>query len=158
MGADPYRERVRIRASGLLVRNNALLLVKIKSPVTGQAIWMPPGGGVEFGERMDECLIREFREETGIEIEAGRLRHVNELIKPPYHAVEFYFEVGETGGTLELGSDPEHSADEQILSDCALIPFDAFEKYEIAPHYVKHRYPDEWQNRNPDITFSPNDP
>lgn len=156
MGADPYRERVRVRVCGLLVRDQALLLVKITSPVTGRAVWMPPGGGLNYGERMDECLRREFREETGIEVEAGRLRHVNELVKPPYHAVEFYFEAKETGGALALGSDPEHPDHAQILTDCALIPLDRFEEFEIAPPYVKHRFPGEWGTRNPDISFSGN--
>jgi len=31
--------------------------------------WVMPGGHVERGETMEECVIREVGEETGIEIE-----------------------------------------------------------------------------------------
>ena len=30
--------------------------------------WVMPGGHLEHGETMEECVIREVREETGIEI------------------------------------------------------------------------------------------
>ncbi len=31
-------------------------------------VWEMPGGGLDFGESIRECLIRELREETGFEI------------------------------------------------------------------------------------------
>jgi len=35
--------------------------------------WELPGGSIEFGETASECLIREFREETGFLVEVIRM-------------------------------------------------------------------------------------
>lgn len=34
--------------------------------------WTLPGGGVEYGESMEETVVREVREETGFDVVAGR--------------------------------------------------------------------------------------
>jgi A/G-specific adenine glycosylase len=36
-------------------------------------LWDTPGGFVEAGESLEECVRRELREEAGVEIEVGRL-------------------------------------------------------------------------------------
>jgi ADP-ribose pyrophosphatase YjhB (NUDIX family) len=36
-------------------------------------LWDTPGGFVEPGESLEECVRRELREEAGIEVEVGRL-------------------------------------------------------------------------------------
>ena len=35
--------------------------------------WGPPGGGLKIGESLEECLQREVREETGMEVEVDAL-------------------------------------------------------------------------------------
>jgi len=37
--------------------------------IRGRLITKFPGGGLEFGEGPAECIVREFREETGLEVE-----------------------------------------------------------------------------------------
>jgi ADP-ribose pyrophosphatase YjhB (NUDIX family) len=54
-----------------------------------------------------ETLEREFLEETGLSITVGPLRFVTEFIHPPLHAIELFYEVTVSGGTLLTGSDPE---------------------------------------------------
>lgn len=154
MSDSAYRERTRIRVNGLLVREDALLLVKILSPVVGKPVWIPPGGGLEYGETMQQCLEREFREETGLEVETGMLWHINEMVKPPYHAIEFYFEVEQTGGELQLGVDPEHPADDQFIQDVRFIPFGEFSGFDIVPEYVRFRFAEEHGSGRPGISFS----
>jgi A/G-specific adenine glycosylase len=36
-------------------------------------LWDTPGGFVELGESLEECVRRELREEAGVEVEVGRL-------------------------------------------------------------------------------------
>jgi len=36
-------------------------------------LWDTPGGFVEVGESLEECVRREVREEAGVEVEVGRL-------------------------------------------------------------------------------------
>ena len=61
--SDPP-ERIRPSARGILVENGKILLSYEKN--TG--VYMSPGGGLEEGETLKECCIREIREETGIEV------------------------------------------------------------------------------------------
>lgn len=51
-------------ASGYLVKNNKVLLVHHKKFDK----WTPPGGHLEENETPDEAVIREWREELGLDI------------------------------------------------------------------------------------------
>ncbi|MCX8492116.1 MAG: NUDIX hydrolase, partial [Cyclobacteriaceae bacterium] len=61
-----------------------------------------------------ECLKREFLEETGLTVEVGDFLFACEFINRPLHAIELYFMVEETGGTLGIGPDPE-SRENQLI-------------------------------------------
>lgn len=82
----------RIRAAGILIEDDAILLVRVKD-FTGE-YWIPPGGGMEPEDRSSKaCLIREFREEAGLEVEVGELICVREFLETHtkrYHAEFFY--------------------------------------------------------------------
>ena len=155
--SSSYKGRVRVRVNGLLVDEQAetLLMVKMRSPVTNSLVWLPPGGGVEFGETVRECLVREFREETGLEIDVGALRHINELVDPPFHAIEFYFDVRRRSGELKLGNDPEHSSGDQILEDLQFIPFSKFSRLPIAPDFLQNQFLKDFKKNKSGISYSP---
>ena len=71
-------------------------------------LWVPPGGGLEFGEVITECLKREFKEETGLDILAGPLVGLYEFVEVPLHALELFYRVNlEAEGIPTLGKDPE---------------------------------------------------
>lgn len=111
-------------------------MVKIKSPVTGNLVWMPPGGGLEFGETLEECLQREFREETGLHIGMGDFVFLNELLEPPFHAIELFYKVHKKGGKLKKGTDPEHHFDEQLIKDLAWIPVSSLREIPVSPKKI----------------------
>ncbi len=108
-------------------------MVQVHSPVTNEPVWMPPGGGLEFGETLEDCLKREFREETGAEIEVGEFLFLNELIDDPYHAVELFYRVRQTGGEIRLGSDPEHSNHSQVLKAVEWKPVAGLPTLKVSP-------------------------
>lgn len=58
-------EKERIAARGLVVEDGKILL----SYETNTDVYMSPGGGLENGETLEECCIRELREEAGCNIE-----------------------------------------------------------------------------------------
>lgn len=126
-----YKGKVRVRVIGILIENNKLLMLKHRGIGTKGFLWIPPGGGVEFNESSETALIKEFREETGLEVEVQRFICVNEYMDREYHAVELVFQVKKTGGSLILGKDPEVPAQEQILDDVKWFTFaemDAMDK------------------------------
>ncbi len=60
--------------------------------------WDLPGGGMEVGETVDEAMIREVREETGLEVKVERL--VGVYSKPQKQEVVLTFRCAVIGGTL----------------------------------------------------------
>ncbi|MEM9051076.1 MAG: NUDIX domain-containing protein [Bacteroidota bacterium] len=59
-----------VRVYGLLVFKDHLLISHEK---LGEFSFTKlPGGGLEFGEGPKDCIIREFREETGLNVEVVR--------------------------------------------------------------------------------------
>jgi 8-oxo-dGTP diphosphatase len=128
-----------MRASGILKKDDSVLLVQLKSPVSNELVWMPPGGGIKFGEPMAQCLKREFAEETGLEVTMGPLLFVNEMVQPPFHAIECYFSVEKTGGQLHLGTDPELDEANQLLKDVQWISIDSLDEINVEPKQLKTR-------------------
>ncbi|SRR6266487_2533308 len=60
--------------------------------------WNLPGGGMEEGEMVDEALVREVREETGLEVKVEQLLGV--YSKPQKQEVVLTFRCSVTGGVL----------------------------------------------------------
>src|SRR4051812_32106513 len=60
-----------------LVDAQGRVLLQRRAPGRAMAgLWEFPGGKVESGERPEAALVRELREELGIEVEAGGLAPV----------------------------------------------------------------------------------
>ena len=59
-----------------------------------------PGGGVWFHEKIDDCLVREVKEETGLDVKTERLLWVRDFIEgfPDLHGIELFFLASITGG------------------------------------------------------------
>lgn len=118
-----YGNRLRLRVCGLYREGDQLLMVRHRGIGPTNTFWCPPGGGAQFGETAPDALVREFAEETGLTVAIGELLFVNEFMQPPLHALELFFDVQRTGGTLRLGADPEMQADQQIIDDVRLMRF-----------------------------------
>ncbi|WP_210489103.1 NUDIX domain-containing protein [Rufibacter aurantiacus] len=137
--AETYSSKARIRVCGLLVQEDTLLLARHKAAFGEGNYWMPPGGGLDFGEKVKDCLRREFLEETGLEVEVGRFLYLNEFLRPPLHAIELFFEVRLVSGTLALGTDPEHEAHAQLLEEVKFLSIrDMFQLQRDELHPILH--------------------
>lgn len=133
MSLSEYRNTLRVRVCGILIEDNQVLLVHLLSPVSNSMVWMPPGGGLEFGESIEECLKREFKEETGFQVQVKELAFVDELVRPPFHALELYYYVNKESGSLKRGRDPEHDSDLQLIDEVGWIPLSQLSSLSVAP-------------------------
>lgn len=58
-------------AAALLVNEKKILIAQRKSTDKLAGMWEFPGGKLELGETLEECLKREMYEEFGIEVKVG---------------------------------------------------------------------------------------
>ncbi len=89
---------------------------------------------------MHAALKREYKEETGLSVEVGKLIHINELIDEPFHAIEFFFWVKEIAGVLELGKDPEHAAEFQLLKELQFVSYQELKNRKVKPDFLKMNF------------------
>ncbi|MDZ7936221.1 MAG: NUDIX hydrolase [Emticicia sp.] len=134
-----YGNRIRVRACGICVEDNKVLMIGHQAILGENIFWSPPGGGVEVGEMAEDALRREFLEETGLEIEVDKLLIMNEFVKLPLHGVELFFEVKRVGGELVLGQDPEMNAAEQLIQKIEWLSLDEIKRLNLSE---KHQF---WQ-------------
>lgn len=115
-----YGNRLRLRACGICVKDNSILLVDHE--ISKHSFWSPPGGGILFGEHAVDCLIREFKEETGLSIMIKSFLFACEFIQNPLHAVELFFEVSAISHQIKRGSDPEPGSP-SIIRNVRFMPW-----------------------------------
>lgn len=58
---------MRISARAILISDERILVIKRKKP-NGHAYLAFPGGGVEQEETLEQCVVREIFEETGLTV------------------------------------------------------------------------------------------
>lgn len=86
-----------IRVYGLLFNeHNQILLVHEK--INDFKFTKFPGGGLEFGEGIADCLIREFKEETGLDIHGLTHFYITDFFqssafKPNDQLISVYYKV-----------------------------------------------------------------
>ncbi len=57
-----------IRYQGAIIRDNHILLIRHREYESGRSYWILPGGGIEPGESEEECVRREIKEETNLDV------------------------------------------------------------------------------------------
>jgi len=69
-----------IRTRVIVIHDGAMLLIP---PIRGGDAWVSPGGGLEPGESLAECAVREVLEETGIRVRVEHIAFLQEWISVP---------------------------------------------------------------------------
>lgn len=79
---------------GVCLRDGKVLLAR-HTYGAGKGMFIIPGGYVDFGETPEETLVREYQEETGITVKAGKLLGMRFSAKDWYAVFEAIYIEGE---------------------------------------------------------------
>jgi 8-oxo-dGTP diphosphatase len=129
-----YPEAPIVGVGAVVINGTKVLLVRRgNEPLKGE--WSLPGGALEVGETLQQGVVREVLEETGVTVApAGVIEILDRIVKDEesgrirYHYVLIDFVCRVTGGSPRVGSD----ADEVRWVDRA-----ALDEYEVAPVTVR---------------------
>jgi len=123
---------MKIRPTAILIEDKKILL--IEQDVGPKRKYSLPGGTLEEGETIHNCLKREIREETGLEIEPIRLLYICDRITPRMHILHITFEVKLVGGRLnEQGT----SRDTKPIHSVKLVPIEELQNYGFSERFCQ---------------------
>lgn len=93
-------------ADGLLINENGKIVLIQRKSDTYYDYWAIPGGTVEEDETVEEALIREMREETGVDVKPKEILGIFSAPErdPRGRVISTVF-ICEYSGTLKAGSD-----------------------------------------------------
>ena len=119
----------RVGVGAVVIHDGRVLLIRRgKEPLRGR--WVVPGGTVEPGETLQDALVREVREETGLTVRPRDVvlvfdRILREEGEVRYHYVIVDYLCDYVEGTPRAGSDAEEVA---LVTPERLCEFDIPEK------------------------------
>jgi mutator protein MutT len=123
-----YPVRPIVGVGAVVVDGGRVLLVRrANEPLKGE--WSLPGGAVDAGESLRAAVVREVREETGLDVEAGPVVEVLDRIQRDpdgrvrFHYVLIDFVCRVAGGALCCGTD---------AADAAWVDPAALDAYRVA--------------------------
>ncbi len=111
-----------IRATGVLIEAEKILLVRQRA--SQQRRWSLPGGRLERGERLEEAVVREIWEETGLRTEVERLLYVAD--KPEDQLLHITFALKRKGGEIQM---PTNELEDNPISAVEFVPLEGLEQY-----------------------------
>lgn len=125
-----------LAVDGLVMYEGKLVAIK-RRYYPHQGLFSLPGGIVEYGETVEEAVVREVKEETGLDVTVEALIGVYSAPDrdPRGHVISLAFAVEHLGGELASGSD----AREIGLLDLKNIPEMGFDHEAIVADYLRWR-------------------
>jgi len=125
-----------VTTDGIVVRGNEIVLIRRgKEPFKGQ--YALPGGFLDYGETLEQCVVREILEETGLRTEIVDLVGVfsDPDRDPRGHFVTAVYHLRPVGGSLKAGDDAEGA--EWVHMD--RLPKFAFDHGKIVQAFLSRR-------------------
>jgi 8-oxo-dGTP diphosphatase len=117
----------RLAVKAILFDEQGRCLLLRRSKVCGHFVgkWEWPGGKLDEGEDFASAVVRETREETGLEVEVIGLGGSTIFEMPAAHIVLLCMEVKSLGGQIKISE--EHD-------EFAWAPLDELGKWELTDH------------------------
>ncbi|OLD89490.1 hypothetical protein AUG86_04730 [Euryarchaeota archaeon 13_1_20CM_4_64_14] len=118
-----------VPAVGALVfRDGAVLLVK-RGAEPNRDRWSLPGGALETGETVEAAVVREIREETGVDVRPLRVLDVRDFIERKDSRVRWHYVLIDVLCEYVRG-DPFPATDAE---NARLIPLRELGEYDVVP-------------------------
>lgn len=98
------QERKTVKATvGAVVEKEGKILLQLRNHAPFYDHWCIPGGHIEFGEAVEDAIVREVKEETGLDVEKLTFFcYYNEYYENlDWHAVALVF-IARASGELKL--------------------------------------------------------
>ena len=124
-------EKIGIRTATIVIKDEKVLLVSSK--YKDEEFYLFPGGGMKFGETIEEAAVRETFEETGVKVKIKDLFHVNEYIHSKdwnKRSVSIFF-IAEVVEILEPTTN-----DEGKIKEVKWIKLSDLDNYDIKPKRI----------------------
>ncbi len=102
------------RIQAAVIKNQEILLLRVRDDRVGRSFWVIPGGGREPGESDEACLRREVREETHLEVRVERLLFSERSVPGDQYLRTRTYHCTPVGGQARPGSEPELEQDGQV--------------------------------------------
>ena len=95
--------KLAVRCRAIIIHEGKMLVVK---HVQDSNFYALPGGHLELGENVKDCVKREIVEELGVQPEIGRLLYVNNYFddRIGVQSIEFFFEVINVSNYVDINS------------------------------------------------------
>ena len=120
-----------IRVTGVLIENNDILLVKQK--LSDKRDWSLPGGKLERGETIQQGIVHEMKEETGLDVEVDCLLYLCDVSKSGNTLIHISFLLKRVGGNITL---PTNEFDENPINDVQFVAISNLVQYGFSEKFI----------------------
>jgi ADP-ribose pyrophosphatase YjhB (NUDIX family) len=142
-------QQIMIRTRAVIFDKDGRILVQHHSS-SASDFYRLPGGGLRFREKAEDCMVREIREESGLDTRVDRLLWVRDFLDQfPYHSVELFFLATVIAG--EFTPNPESEQIELLFITLEDLEKAVFYPETLIPKLKLLRENREWRDENPYI-------
>jgi 8-oxo-dGTP pyrophosphatase MutT (NUDIX family) len=145
----------KISTGVLIFKDNKLLLIKHVHPDTGYTWWVAPGGGIEGSETLFEAAKREVWEEAGLNIEAGKIAYIRQLIYRAQNknVVTFYLTSKLVEGKESTENIHQGGQDKDFIKEIKYFSKEEIQDINVFPEIFKTDLWDDLEKGFPETKF-----